>query len=602
MSLIGSLEDLGLGDILQIISLSQKSGVLSIRGEEREGTILLSDGLVRGAFLKDGPSDLRDLLVDAEFLSSEDFDRACEEARRQGTSVEQAIAEATSVSSERIDSLRREAVEAAVISMFRWRTGEFSFDVQADPELGDAQLLLTTGINAQYLVMEGSRLDDESAHQASEEPDEPVENSDDSEPSAHEMFGVVESAEPAVLETPESAEEEATAAQDAEDAEDLESEPVPTATDALAAGVAERAGTELETRADVSDESRGVAADSPRDAPPIVVVDPDLAALEWIKQALKDCAPRIHIFQRWDLGLSPIRQYLARAVTPMVLVRVGAPGDHLSGIRSAPDFVSRLKSQQPRMHVMWLREDGGPLLEDRGVADGVVICPNSLQLRNPRAESQREEIAAAMRAALAAELNRDLAKPRSSDVAPASGTVGPASAQALRRLTEAAALLSDASTRGEVLPLVIRFAGAIFDRVAMFMVRGDSVVGIAQQGLALAGGPDDAGLREIEVSREGCAWFRAVLASDTPIRSGPSDAGDRALAARLGRSTAEESYVASIESGGEVVALLYADNLRSRRPLGDTQELEVVLHHAGLALERAMLERALADAERPSRS
>jgi hypothetical protein len=594
MSLIGSLEDLGLGDILQIISLSQKSGVLSIRGEEREGTILLSDGLVRGAFLKDGPSDLRDLLVDAEFLSSEDFDRACEEARRQGTSVEQAIAESTSISGERIDSLRREAVEAAVIAMFRWRIGDFSFDVQADPEAGHAQLLLTTGINAQYLAMEGSRRDDESAHQASEEP---AENGDDSEPSAHEMFGVVESAEPAVLETRESEEE------DADDLEpEPEPEPVPTATDALAAAAAERAGTELEAQADVPDESRGVAADSLRDAPPLVVVDPDLVALEWIKQVLEGRFSRIHIFQRWDLGLNPIRQYLARAVTPMVLVRVGAPGDHLSGIRSASDFVGRLKSQQPRMHVMWLREDGGPLLEDRGVADGVVVCPNSLQLRNPRAELQREEIAAAMRGELAAELNRNLAKPGSSDVAPASATVGRASAQGLRRLTEAAALLSDASTRGEVLPLVIRFAGAVFDRVAMFMVRGDSVVGIAQQGLSLAGGPDDAGLREIEVPRDGCAWFRAVLASDTPIRSGPSDAGDRALAARLGRSTAEESYVASIESGGEVVALLYADNLRSRRPLGDTQELEVVLHHAGLALERAMLERALAEAERPSRS
>ena len=33
MSLIGSLEDLSLGDILQIISLSQKSGVLMIQSD-----------------------------------------------------------------------------------------------------------------------------------------------------------------------------------------------------------------------------------------------------------------------------------------------------------------------------------------------------------------------------------------------------------------------------------------------------------------------------------------------------------------------------------------------------------------------------------------
>jgi hypothetical protein len=42
---------------------------------------------------------------------------------------------------------------------------------------------------------------------------------------------------------------------------------------------------------------------------------------------------------------------------------------------------------------------------------------------------------------------------------------------------------------------------------------------------------------------------------------------------------------------------MYADNLATRRPLGDTSALEVVLHEAGLALERAVLERALEQAE-----
>ena len=44
MSLLGSLEDLGLGDILEIIHLSQKSGVLSIRGEAGEGRLVFQAG------------------------------------------------------------------------------------------------------------------------------------------------------------------------------------------------------------------------------------------------------------------------------------------------------------------------------------------------------------------------------------------------------------------------------------------------------------------------------------------------------------------------------------------------------------------------------
>ncbi|MCX5740039.1 MAG: hypothetical protein NTZ61_16385, partial [Proteobacteria bacterium] len=58
-----------------------------------------------------------------------------------------------------------------------------------------------------------------------------------------------------------------------------------------------------------------------------------------------------------------------------------------------------------------------------------------------------------------------------------------------------------------------------------------------------------------------------------------------------------ELYLAPIESSGEVAALLYADNAATLRPLGDTNALEVLLHEAGLALDRAVLERALEDVE-----
>ncbi|HKK52148.1 MAG TPA: DUF4388 domain-containing protein, partial [Myxococcota bacterium] len=46
MSLVGNLEDLSLGDILQIISLSQKSGVLVLQSSQGEGRIVFRDGLV----------------------------------------------------------------------------------------------------------------------------------------------------------------------------------------------------------------------------------------------------------------------------------------------------------------------------------------------------------------------------------------------------------------------------------------------------------------------------------------------------------------------------------------------------------------------------
>jgi len=49
MSLVGNLEDLGLGEILQIVSLSRKSGVLTLQCQEKEGKIYFSDGQVTRA-------------------------------------------------------------------------------------------------------------------------------------------------------------------------------------------------------------------------------------------------------------------------------------------------------------------------------------------------------------------------------------------------------------------------------------------------------------------------------------------------------------------------------------------------------------------------
>jgi hypothetical protein len=157
--------------------------------------------------------------------------------------------------------------------------------------------------------------------------------------------------------------------------------------------------------------------------------------------------------------------------------------------------------------------------------------------------------------------------------------------------------MRDSASGGEVLPQVLQFASETLSRVAMFMIRDDTAQGIAQVGLPKAGGPDERDLREVTLPHREPAWFRRVFDSRGPVRAAPSDDGDQRLAVLLGNAIPEEAYVAPIESGEHIVALLYADNLPGGEPIGDTSALEVVLHEAGLALDRAWLERALEEAE-----
>lgn len=592
MSLVGSLEDLGLGDILQIVSLSRKSGLLVLRSERGDGRIVLRDGLVRGAAIKGGIEDLRGLLVGGEFVAAHDFERAELRAREGDLPLESALAEMADLAPERLDSLRREHVERAVLRMFSWRAGEFSFEVREDIDPQDAELQLPTGINTQYLTMEATRLGDEEQRDAPYQalPGLPIHDDEFEAADVEPVFSGEESAQEAPAEQAEGPEAEAVdvvafaAAQgaEAEPAEEapIEEAPIPVETDA-----APPAAVSVE-----------LAPEPPHDAAPaalpahLVAIDPDLCALEWLKAALTPLFERVHIFQRPEIGIERIRQYLGRGAPPVMLVSSNAPADPLTGSADVGQLIARLRALAPAMPIAVLCEEGRLQPSHFEGADAVVFRPASPGA-DPETWAVYEDAAERLRTAV-----RDLAVPRS-----ATKTAGHSLRDVanLSRLKSVSSRLRDPSSQGEVLALVLEFAAESFSRVAMFMVRDDVVAGMAQIGLSRAGGPDDEELRKIKLDEETLpALFRSVRERRSAVVAPLEDELDRRLAMLLGASAPREAYAAPIESAGCVVAVLYADNLPDVRPMGDTTAIEIVLHEAGLALDRAVLERALAEADR----
>jgi len=556
MSLVGSLEDLGLGDILQIVSLSRKSGLLLLRSDEGDGRIVFRDGLVRAAYVKGEPEDLRGLLAAGGFADGAAVDSALERARESGRPADELVSERTGLSAERLDSLRREHVERAVLTMFGWRVGEFSFEVRSEIEDRDAELALKAGMNAQYLLMEATRLGDETRGDA------PGAADDEFILSGEVVSGEASGAEP----VPE---------EEQDPFPEAESEPDEQARHLLVQSIVSR------HEPDPPSAPRTAAA-------PLVVIDRELRTLEWIKQELAGLFARIHIFQHVEGGIARIRQYLTRGDLPAVLVSTRVPADTLSGGDDVEELLRRLRAQASRMPILVMHDGSDEPRSGLDAADAVVTRPSLSVLVDRRRHAELQRAADALRSALEPWTGRSAAAHQASHTP---------SAPQLERLRAISDRLRDPATLGDVLRLVLEFAGESFARVAMFMVRDHEAVGIAQRGLSEAGGPDDAGFRELVVPLAEPAWFRRVLESGAAQRCGPSDAGDRRLAERLGRALPGEAYVAPIESGGRVAALLYADNLPGGSPLADPTALAIALHEAGLALDRALLERALAQAE-----
>jgi len=389
MSLVGNLEDLSLGDLLQIVSLSQKTGVLALDSPSGAGQIVFHRGLVRAAGIKGRTPDLRALCVRdglADGLADgERVDAAIAGLRPPVPLSPERLAEALGLELDRLEASIRRSAEAAIYEMFAWATGEFSFDARKEGEDDGLFPGLRVGINAQYLAMEGMRLRDEDARGASASDAETPEID-----LSEEMFFGTEPLEV-----------------DGEGEGELELETSPLIEDPPArASVAPRAPAEPSIArvaapeaapapmpapspeaADAADivAARAVARvdalpASPPDRP-LVVIDPDAAVLEWLKAAIGGRYPRIHVFQRADQGLARIRQYLIRGEVPLVVVSPATAVDPLSGIHGLPDFVKRLRAQAPRIVVAGLREE----VEGRtdpvpGFLDGMLLRPPRTQM------------------------------------------------------------------------------------------------------------------------------------------------------------------------------------------------------------------------------
>jgi hypothetical protein len=339
----------------------------------------------------------------------------------------------------------------------------------------------------------------------------------------------------------------------------------------------------------------GVAATS------LIAINPNLSSLEWQKLNLAEIFTRVHIFQSGESGIVRVRQYLRRGEIPVVLVSIDLAAEKVSGVESLAEFIRRLKLLAPSMPVLVVRYEEARSEESIDAADAILNGPDPASLINRKAWPKLAKEAERFRTELAAWLEQPVRQTSDSNrtkrPSAASDAMGSERLQTLRAVSER---IRDPANHGEVLKLVLKFVAESASRVAMFMVRDEIAVGVAQIGLPRGGGPDDARFREIELPAAEVEWFRHVLQTRTSLCSPATGDGDRALARRIGGREPAQAYVAPILSGGRVVAILYADNLPGVEPMGDTSVIEIALHEAGLALERALLQRALAQIGDPS--
>ncbi len=548
MSLVGNLADLGLGEILQIVSLSRKSGVLTLQSRGRQGVVVFRFGQVIRATSSTIKYYLGEELLKRKVVDQECLNKALQVQQtgayreRLGTILIQKF----SIPVEKIESVVREQIERVVYSFFSWDEGNFEFELQDDVETIDdskidpLQFMLEQGLNPQFLAMEGSRIIDEKRHRGDSLDDE-------------------------YLPHPEPVDEEA--------------EPLQVTPDRLS-----------ETPESSVHE--------------IVIVEDNQAVRDFLSDLLTSSGNSVFTFAKSEEALITIDTLFREGRRPFVLLDLIMPRMDGSGILGGLELLELINSNFPELSVLVMsdyrnsdaerriREAGAefmlkPRVSELSVPDASGLFSAKIVKALDRAARGAREENPATDVNLGDELRLelgDIGEQHSSTVVPSTGI------SKLRGMLEE---LNDPALGGGVILLLLRFASEFVGRAVILLVKQAHIVGIGQFGIETGDSSADKAVRSLRIPVDEESLFTPVFENRVSLKTSPGrGVWNDYFFGKIGGNPSEV-FLGPLINEGEVVAILYGDNLPDGKPLGDTDSLEIFLSQAGVAMEKALLTQRL---------
>jgi CheY-like chemotaxis protein len=142
--------------------------------------------------------------------------------------------------------------------------------------------------------------------------------------------------------------------------------------------------------------------------------------------------------------------------------------------------------------------------------------------------------------------------------------------------------------------LVLEAAARYLDRGALFLLKNNQAQGLGGFGLAADHRLSLATAKKVAFDVRQAAAFHKVTQTGSPLRGTPADGElGKVLYRVIGPGRASEFVLFPLLNNRQVVAILYADNGASGRPLGKLQALELFIGQAAMALENVFLHQKL---------
>lgn len=168
MALKGNLRDFSTTQLLNLVNLARKTGLLSIMSQAGSARLYFREGKLIHASIGSVDGHLADMLLKAGKLSAEQAEKIEAQAEMQSDKqLGLALMNAGYVSQDDIVQSVKDYMLDIVYTLFSWNEGEFQFDQNTLPS-GDR---IAVPINLENVILEGSRRIQESELLQSELPD-----------------------------------------------------------------------------------------------------------------------------------------------------------------------------------------------------------------------------------------------------------------------------------------------------------------------------------------------------------------------------------------------------------------------------------------------
>ncbi|HEY3054237.1 MAG TPA: DUF4388 domain-containing protein, partial [Thermoanaerobaculia bacterium] len=157
MGVSGNLNSMLPGDLLQWLSLGQKSGTLVVTNKEVEKKIFFRSGRVISSASNDPREYLGQFLMSHGYLNEEELRKAMEVQQQSGILLGKILVMIGLINEEDLTRLMRLKAEEEIYDVFLWQEGEFHF---IDNELPQMEMV-PLKVDVTGIIMEGTRRVDE---------------------------------------------------------------------------------------------------------------------------------------------------------------------------------------------------------------------------------------------------------------------------------------------------------------------------------------------------------------------------------------------------------------------------------------------------------